>query len=112
MSQEVFIVNLVMHTGTDFSQTFVLEDTASNSEKNLVGFSACAQMRKYETSSVAAPFALDFKDGGRIEMTMERTVTSTLKPGKYFYDLVNKDSSDVKTRVVEGTVHVKKSITR
>ena len=45
-------------------------------------------------------------------MSMARSVTSTLKPGKYFYDLVIKDSSDVKTRVVEGTVHVKKSITR
>ena len=43
-----------MHTGTDFTQTYVLEDTASNSEKELDGFSACAQMRRYETSSVAA----------------------------------------------------------
>ena len=112
MSQEVFIVNLVMHTGTDFAQTYVLEDTASNSEKELNGFSACAQMRRYETSSVAAVFSLNFKKGGRIEMSMDRTVTSTLKPGKYFYDLVLKDSSGVKTRVVEGTIHVKKSITR
>ena len=67
MSQEVFIVNLVMHTGTDFTQTYVLEDTASNSEKELNGFSACAQMRRYETSSVAAVFSTNFKDGGRIE---------------------------------------------
>ena len=101
-----------MHTGTDFSQTFVLEDTASNSEKNLVGFSACAQMRKYETSSVAAPFALDFKDGGRIEMTMERTVTSTLKPGKYFYDVLISDPDGTITRAVEGTMTVKRAVTR
>ena len=70
-----------MHTGTDFAQTYVLEDTTSNSEKELNGFSACAQMRRYETSSVAAVFSLNFKKGGRIEMSMDRTVTSTLKPG-------------------------------
>jgi hypothetical protein len=35
-----------------------------------------------------------------------------LKPGKYFYDLVLKDASNVKDRVVEGTINVKKAITR
>ena len=42
-----------MHTGTDFAQTYVLEGSIEF-EKELNGFSACAQMRRYETSSVAA----------------------------------------------------------
>ena len=34
------------------------------------------------------------------------------KAGKYFYDLFLQDASGTKTRPVEGTITVKKSVTR
>jgi len=42
---------------------------------------------------------------------MGSTVTGSLKAGKYFYDLLLNKSGEI-TRVVEGTVLVKKSVTR
>ena len=113
--QPTFIVDLLIHTGTDFTQTFVLEDTYSNAAKDLTGYTACCSMRRYPSSSVAATFNIDFatdRRSGRVSIEMTRGTTALLKAGKYFYDLVLKDSSNEKIRPVEGTVTVKKAITR
>lgn len=113
--QQTFIADIAIYTGTDFSQTFVLEDIQSNSLKDLTGYSACCSMRRYESSSVAASFTTEFSNNrtnGKIILSMLEATTSTLKPGKYFYDLVLQDSSGEKTRVVEGTVTVKRAVTR
>ncbi len=116
MSQQpTFVVDLQIHTGTDFTQTFVLEDTQSNQLLNLTGYTACCHMRKYPTSSVAGTFNIDFaadRSSGRLEIQMIKTSTINLKAGKYFYDLVLMDSSNEKVRPIEGTITVKKAITR
>lgn len=115
MSQQTFIVDLVLYTGTDFSQTFVLEDTSDNTPLNLTGYTACCSMRRYESSKVSGTFNMDFgadRKQGRVEIAMSRGTTANLKAGKYFYDLVLQDASGTKTRPVEGTITVKKSVTR
>jgi hypothetical protein len=43
---------------------------------------------------------------------MDSTITEDLKPGKYFYDVNITSPSGVTTRVIEGQVLVKKSVTR
>ena len=113
--QQTFIADLAIYTGTDFTQTFVLEDVQSNALKNLTGYSACSSMRRYESSSVAASFTTDFssdRTDGKVTLTMLEATTSSLKPGKYFYDVILQDSSGDKTRVIEGTVTVKRAVTR
>jgi|TARA_B100000035_G_scaffold274215_1_gene250467 hypothetical protein len=112
---EVFVNDLVLHTGTDFIVTFILEDSISNSLKNLSDYNACAQLRRYETSSKTKDFTVSFtqdRSNGRLTVSMGSTDTSQLKAGKYFYDVVLQDPQGIKERVVEGTVLVKKSITR
>ena len=104
-----------MHTGCDFTQTFVFEDNQSNSPLNLTGYTACCKMRRYETSTEAGTFTIDFgsdRRGGRVEIQMTRANTALLKAGKYFYDLLLNSATGTTERVVEGTVHVKKSVTR
>jgi hypothetical protein len=116
MSQQpTFIVDLQIYTGTDFTQTFVLEDTQSNQLLNLTGYTACSHMRKYPTSSVAGTFNIDFavdRSSGRIEIQMIKTSTINLKAGKYFYDIVLQDPDGKRVRPVEGTISVKRTITR
>ena len=112
---EVFVNDIVLHTGTDFTVTFVLEDSASNSLKDLSNHNACAQLRRYETSNKTKDFSVNFaadRTSGRVTVSMGSTDTSELKAGKYFYDVVLQDPEGLKERVVEGTVLVKKSITR
>lgn len=112
---EVFVNDLVLHTGTDFTVTFVLEDAVSNSLKDLSSYTACAQLRRYETSQTTRDFTVNFaadRSSGRVKVSMGSTDTADLKAGKYFYDVVLKDPQGIKERVVEGTVLVKKSVTR
>ena len=110
-----YTTNLVLYTGTDFDQTFVLEDVQSNSVKDLTGFNGCAQMKRYESSTKTAEFTISFSNDrtqGRITISMLSNVTSSLKAGKYFYDLLLNSPTGTTERVVEGTIHVKKSVTR
>ena len=107
--------NLVIYTGTDFDQTFVLEDVQSNSVKDLTGFTACAQMKRYESSLKTAEFTIAFANDrktGRVSISLLAADTLNLKPGKYFYDLILNSPTGTTTRAVEGTVLVKKAVTR
>jgi len=111
----VFTANIIIYTGTDFAQTFVLEDSASNSIKDLTGYVGCSQIKRYESSSKAADFTVAFANDrttGRISIEMLSTVTETLKAGKYFYDLIISSPNGVTERVIEGTAIVKKAVTR
>jgi hypothetical protein len=110
-----YITNLTIYTGTDFAQTFVLEDNQSNSIKDLTGYNACAQMKRYESSRKTADFTIAFsadRTQGRLTISLTATETANLKAGKYFYDILLNSATGTTERVVEGTVHVKKSITR
>ena len=107
--------NITIYTGTDFAQTFVLEDSQSNSVKDLTGYNSCAQMKRYESSLKTADFTVAFANDrttGRITISLNSTETSALKAGKYFYDILLNSPEGLTERVVEGTVLVKKSITR
>ena len=115
MSSPVFITNLTIYAGTDFAQTFVLEDYRSNTTMDLTGYTGRGHIKKYSTESYAAEFsfylALD-PSTGRFSIEMLSAATSTLKPGSYLYDVILKDPSGGVTRAVEGTALVKKSVTR
>ena len=111
----VFTANIIIYTGTDFAQTFVLEDAASNSIKDLTGYVGCAQIKRYESSNKSAEFTVGFSNDpttGRVTIEMLSSVTETLKAGKYFYDLIISSPEGVTERVVEGTAIVKKAVTR
>ena len=114
MSASVYTVNLTIHTGTDFSQTFVFEGIDSNARLNLSGYQVCAKMRKAEESLTYTSFTTDITDiaNARVNLGMTNSVTSTLKPGKYLYDILLQDPSGNIERVVEGLVDVKRTVTR
>jgi len=42
----VFSTNLVIYKYTDFEQTFMLEDSSTNSAKDLTGFTATCKMQR------------------------------------------------------------------
>ena len=113
--QAVFTTNITIYTGADFAQTFVLEDTQANTLMNLANYNGCAQLKRFESSTKTADFSISFasdRNTGRLSIEMLESVTSTLKPGKYFYDLLLNSPTGTTTRVVEGTAIVKKSVTR
>tara|TARA_B100002019_G_scaffold232032_1_gene205802 strand:- start:259 stop:609 length:351 start_codon:yes stop_codon:yes gene_type:complete len=113
----VYVSNLVIHTGTDFTQTFVFEDEVSNSALDLTGYSGSGVIRRYDSSSKAADFTLDFggssqRETGRLTISMTESITKDIKPGKYFYDIRLESAGGRIEKVVEGVVTVKQSVTR
>ena len=45
----VFVSNIGLYSGTDFAQTFVLEDSQSNTLMDLTGYTGCAELKKYDS---------------------------------------------------------------
>ena len=110
----VFSTNLVVYTHTDFEQTFLLEDSRSNSAKDLTGFSGTARFkRQFEDNADPRSFNVSFpnRTGGKVRIGLGHTQTALIKPGKYFYEILLKDGSNFIERVVEGTVIVKQPVT-
>ena len=111
----VFNTNLIIHTGTDFEQTFVLEDDRTNSTKDLTGYTGVAKFKQYpnaySTSDGAFEFAFTNRTLGKIRIAMTDTVSAGVEPGKYFYDVLLNDGSAVEC-VIEGQLIVKRSVTR
>jgi hypothetical protein len=111
----VYVSNLVINCGADFSQSFTLEGTETNSALNLTGYTVQGQIRKHAGSSTAISFTTSIitpATTGRIVITLTAAQTSTIKPGRYVYDIVVTDASSYKTRVVEGMVLVREGVTR
>lgn len=112
----VYVNNIVINAGSDFTQSFDLESTDTNSALNLTGFTANAQMRKYAGSPSSISFASSITSPetlGRIVISLGSTQTVDIKPGRYVYDvLITKTSNSEKTRVVEGMVLVREGVTR
>lgn len=110
----VYVSNLVINTGSTFSQTFTLEATDTNSPMNLTGYTVASQMRKWAGASKATDFTAEIGSpatDGKITLGLGSTVTADLKPGRYVYDVVV-DISGTKETVVEGTVIVREGVTR
>lgn len=114
MASSVYTANLTIYTGTDFSQDFVFEKTDTNSRFNLTGYSICARMKKAEESKTSIPFTISIIDvaNSRIVISMNSTTTSTLKSGKYLYDILFQSPDGKIERIVEGTVDVKRTVSR
>jgi hypothetical protein len=111
----VYVNNLVINSGSDFSQSFTLEASDNNSPLNLTDYTVDAQMRKWSGSSTAITFESSIEipsTSGRILISLPFTDTVNIKPGRYIYDIVITDPFEVKSRVIEGMVLVREGVTR
>lgn len=108
----VYVSNIIIDAGSDFSQTFNLENIA-NSPLDLSGYTGSALMKKHPASlRNTALFAVSFPDrmAGQVKLSLGSSITSELKPGRYCYDILLDDGS-IKTRIVEGSAIVTAGIT-
>lgn len=106
--------NLVIDQGSSFAATIDLVD-ADDNVYDLTEYTIAAQMRKNYASSVAVTFDVSHNgSGGKINLILSSSVTSTIEPGRYLYDveITSGDEAPVTTRVVEGIVTVTPGITR
>jgi hypothetical protein len=107
-------VELTIEQGADFTTTVTVKDETGN-PSNLNNHSVAAQLRKSHYSSSATNFTATITDpgAGTITLTMASSVTANIAPSRYVYDLLlTNNSTNVKTRVIEGIANVLPSVTR
>jgi hypothetical protein len=102
----VYVNNITINTGEYFSRDFYL-DNIDGTPLNLVGYAASSYIRKHpESLTPTAKFNLSFvdRDNGRIRVSLASTVTATIKPGRYVYDVLFVDNTTKKSIVIEGNI--------
>ena len=109
----VFSTNLLIYKHTDFEQTFVLEDSQSNSAKDLTDFTGTCKMQRTLNLGSLTSFNLAFTNRalGKVRISLSSTQTANIADGKYFYELMLTDPNGVTERVIEGVVIVKHPVT-
>ena len=109
----VFSTNLLIYKHTDFEQTFILEDSQSNSAKDLTGFTGSCKMQRTLNLGSLTAFNLAFTNRalGKVRISLSSTQTANIADGKYFYELMLTDPNGVVERVIEGVVIVKHPVT-
>ena len=115
----VYVSNLVINTGSTFSQTFNLQSTETNSAMDLTGYTPTSQMRKWAGASAKTDFSAvipDPKTAGKVTISLTASQTAELKGGRYVYNILitgDGDSAPNTTdSVVEGMVLVREGVTR
>jgi hypothetical protein len=114
----VYVANIVIDQGCDFAINYELQDTATNQPKILVGYGITAQLRKTYSSSNYVSFAssISLPSSGLISISLTDAQTSSLKPGRYVYDVLIQanglGSIDDRVKAVEGMALVRAGVTR
>ena len=107
-----YISNIIIDAGADFDQTFNLE-SSSNAPLDLSGYTATSKLKKHPASlSYKATFTVSFpnRTQGELKIALGSSITSTLKAGRYSYDVLLNDGS-LKTRIVSGSAIVTAGVT-
>ena len=109
----VFSTNLTLYTHVDFEQTFVLENSSTNSALDLTDYTGVSRFKRQFASGGIRGFNVSFtnRESGKVRLTLSASETSVIPPGKYFYDIVLTDGAGKKERVIEGIVLVKQPVT-
>jgi hypothetical protein len=109
----VFSTNLIIYKHTDFEQTFVLEDSLSNSAKDLTGFTGTCKMQRTLNLGSLTDLSVSFTNraNGKVRISLTNTQTANIPDGKYFYELMLTDPNGIVERVIEGVVIVKHPVT-
>ena len=104
---------MCIRDSTDFEQTFVLEDSQSNSAKDLTGFTGTCKMQRTLNLGELTAFNFSFTNRslGKVRISLTNTQTANIEDGKYFYELMLTDPDGVVERVIEGVVIVKQPVT-
>ena len=108
----VFSTNLVIYKHTDFEQTFALEDSNTNSVKNLTGFSAQSKLRKSPTNYRFADIQVGITSAaqGEINISIASSITKFFQGGRHVYDIILTKPNGFKFVAVEGNALVRSGI--
>lgn len=109
-SNAAYGVNLTILEGADFSSTFQINNE-NKSAFNLTGYSIYAKMIKSVAigatgNTTSFTSGITSAIGGQLNISLTDTVTKTLNPGRYYYDINVVSSASTVYKMVSGNVVV------
>lgn len=106
----VAAVNIVIEQGTDYQEVFTVNNP-DGSPLDLTGYTGAAKIRKFPDSTASTSFNVGIVSAtGQVVVSLANTVTSELKGGRYYYDvIITAESTGKKSKVVDGMVLVNPS---
>ena len=109
----VYVANILINQGADFSQTYTLEDSNSNSAQNLTGYTVAAKISKHHASTNQTAFSATVSNAaaGEIKLILTDVQTAALAPGRQVYDILLTEPDGTKERVVEGMAIIRDGVT-
>lgn len=108
------VSNLSIDQGTTFTVTIGVTDT-TGSARDLTGYTGRSQLRRsyYTNSNTSFTVSIDNPTEGEIVLSLSASQTSSLKAGRYVYDLeIIESATAVVERVVEGIITVYPEVTK
>lgn len=107
----VMSVNLTIEQGEDFSHTFNLIKP-DETPASIANYTAVGTLKKHPGSSTGYEFTVSLNTTTAIAViSLSRTVTSTLNPGRYYYDLFLIAPDGTRKKAVDGNAIVNGSAT-
>ena len=91
-----------------------LTSALPSTAKDLTGFSATCKMQRTLNLGSLTEFTISFLNNrllGKVKISLTDAQTALIEEGKYFYELMLTDPSNVVERVIEGVVIVKHPVT-
>ena len=107
------VSNLSIDQGTTFSVTIsVTDDTGS--ARNLTGYTGRARLKRsyYTNTNTAFTVTIDNPTEGEVDISLTDTQTSSLKAGRYVYDVELVSNASTVERIVEGIVTIYPEVTK
>ena len=108
----VYVSNIVIEQGYSFDTSFQMEDTRTNEPLILTNATTEASLKKTYTSSSSVSFASTIisPEKGTISISLTASQTTSLKPGRYVYD-VKIFNEGREYKAVEGAALVRPGVT-
>lgn len=108
----VYVNNIVISAGSSFSQDLTLSQSGG-SETDLTGYGISSYIRKHPNSSQkTAEFIVGITSSthGQIKLSLGSDATSSIKEGRYVYDVLAIKPNGDKNIIIEGNVLVRAGI--
>jgi hypothetical protein len=107
----VSAINITIEQGADFTATYNIKDP-DESSASLVNYTAIGTLKKHSGAATGYQFvSLLDTNTAILDISLSRTVTASLNPGRYYYDLFLISPSGIRTKIIEGNALVNGSAT-
>jgi hypothetical protein len=103
--------NITVNQHQDFARSFQLKE--GGVVVDMTNYSVGGTLKKHHTSTDSVAFygAITSAVDGLWTISLEDTVTATMAPGEWIYDVVMTRADGVKVRLLEGRAFVKAGVT-